>query len=323
MANPRRHAYTVTALGIWVAVTLLWAWPLTVTSALQTTETVGRPEGPQNVRIVAASLPVSFTTFSGALRSLRLQNDYVFGGGPGTTVTNLGRLQEIFEPYSVAHTTVIHQEWQRFQPFNSTNFVFTPTSLDLTATIPEGGGLFAGGIHSGQLWTKDTYRPGVTGHRTYAFEVRMKINGTPGMQCSSWFYTKQWDQVDSSEIDNPEFFVMDNQNSHDWSGFNHGPGLGRELYSRKHNSFFWRPGIDFSADFHRYQTLWTHDAVYKYVDGDLIHAQAFRWTAPGTAQLGVVLGVGSDAPYLPGLRPTALAQFPAKLSIASIRIWAD
>ena len=36
----------------------------------------------------------------------------------------------------MAGTSVINLEWERYQPFNSTNFVFTPNTLNLTATIP-------------------------------------------------------------------------------------------------------------------------------------------------------------------------------------------
>jgi len=54
----------------------------------------------------------------------------------GSTITNLTQLAALFNPYGVAAQTVIHQEWQRYQPFNAQNFVFTPNSLNLTATIP-------------------------------------------------------------------------------------------------------------------------------------------------------------------------------------------
>jgi hypothetical protein len=261
--------------------------------------------------------------FQNAIRGMSVATTHDFGTAPGKTVSDLTELANRFEPYSVAGTTVIHQEWQRFQTFNSTNHVFTPTSLDLTATIPGGGGLFDGGIHSGQIWSSATYKPGVTGSSRYAFDIEMKINSAPGMQNSSWFYTKQWDLVDASEIDNPEFWIMTNQNATNWSGFNHGPGLAPEIYSIKHNEFFWTPGLDFSLAYHHYQTYWTTDAVYKYVDGDLIHAQEFTWTAPGAAQYGVVCGCGSSAPYLPGLTPVSLGDFPAALSVRTIRIWAD
>ena len=235
---------------------------------------------------------------------------------------NLASLAEDFNPYGIAGHTVVNGEWDLYQSFNDKNFVFTESALNLTATIPTGGGLFPGGIHSAQICTKETFKPGQTGHAVYAFEVRMKIPSGQGMWPAAWFYTQQPGQDDGSEIDNPEIYVMRSQNQFDWTGFQHGPGQGAELYSIKTNQYVWHGGMDFSADYHNFQTLWTTDAVYKYVDGVLIYAQAYKWTAPGAAQLLVTLAVGGDAKKLPGLQPTSLSEFPSALSVQHITIWA-
>jgi hypothetical protein len=79
-------------------------------------------------------------------------SDYQFGTGSDRNLGNLTQLGSLFTPYGIAGTTVIQKEWERYQPFNSTNFAFTPRSLDLTATIPSGGGLWSGGINSGQIF---------------------------------------------------------------------------------------------------------------------------------------------------------------------------
>ncbi|HEY3838800.1 MAG TPA: family 16 glycosylhydrolase [Bryobacteraceae bacterium] len=261
-------------------------------------------------------------TFEQAIQSFGLVQNYEFGTATGRTVTNLGQLASSFSPYGIAGYSVINEEWERYQVFNPTNFVFTSNSLNITATIPAGGGLFSGGIHSGQIWTSAVYQPGVTGHTVYAFEVRMKVPTGAGMWPAAWFYTKQPGQDDTSEIDNPEFFEMKWQNQFDWTGNQHGPGQAAQLYSIKTNQWVWHPGLNFSADYHDYQTLWTPTAVYKYLDGTLIYAQTFKWTAKGAAQLGVNLAVGSsETTSLPGLEPTSLSEFPAVLSIDHITIW--
>lgn len=263
--------------------------------------------------------PGTSETFGQAIAGMTVASNYIFGTGPGRTVQSLQQLATNFDPYGIAGTIVINNEWERYQLFNSQNFVFTNNSLNLTATLPANGGLFSGGINSGQIWTKKTYQPGVTGAQIYAFEVRMRIPNGPGMWPAAWFYTKQPGINDTSEIDNPEFYDMEWQNMMDWTGFQHGPGQGPDIYSIKTNQYVWQPGLIFSADYHDYQTFWTPDAVYKYVDGTLIYAQSFKWTSRGPAQLGVNLAVGS--PNLPGLLPTSVSEFPAALSIDHITIW--
>ncbi len=264
--------------------------------------------------------PTTSATFLQATKGMSAIHNYTFGTAYGRTVPNLSQLAASFSPYGIAGHTVIQNEWERYQEFNSSNFVFTDTALNLTATIPSGGGLFSGGIHSGQICTKQTYQPDVTGYSIYAFEVRMKIPDGVGTWPAAWFYTQQPGHNDSSEIDNPEFWVMQNQNQFDWTGFQHGPGQGNQIYSIKNNQWVWHPGINFSADYHDYQTVWTPDAVYKYFDGTLVYAQQFKWTSPGTAQLIVNLAVGSG--NLPGLQPNSLSEFPAMLSVEHISVWA-
>jgi len=266
--------------------------------------------------------PATTATFQQAISALTMVQDYRFGTGAGRNVHDLTELARHFEPYGVAGKTVIHQEWERYQPFNPENFVFAEKSLNLTATIPATGGLFPGGIHSGQIFTKTTYKPLVTGHSVYAFEVRMKIPKGRGAWPAAWLYTKHYDQGDGSEIDNPEFNDMQNQNTFDWTGFNHGPGAGADIYSIKTNKWVWHPGWDFSADYHDYQMLWTPDAVYKYVDGMLVYAARFQWTAVGPAQFIVNLAWGSDEADLPGLKPTSLSEFPGALMVDHITVWA-
>lgn len=261
-------------------------------------------------------------TFSQATWGMKQIQNYTFGTADGRTVSSLSALAQSFDPFGIAGHTVVNGEWDHFQSFNKDNFVFTNSSLDLTATIPQGGGLFVGGINSAQICTKQTFKPGHTGYTSYAFEVRMKVPSGQGMWPAAWFYTKEPGKGDGSEIDNPEIYVMQHQNQFDWTGFQHGPGQGADLYSIKTNKYSWHSGLNLAADYHNYQTLWTPDAVYKFLDGTLIYAQSFKWTAPGPAQLLVTLAVGGDSTKLPGLQPTSLSEFPSALSVDHITIWA-
>lgn len=273
--------------------------------------------------------PLTYS-FSQAIQFLRVFRSYKFGTGGGRNVTSVSDLSNSFQPYGIAGATVINQNWQVYQsPFNTTNWVFTSGTLDITATIPGGGGLFAGGINSGQIATNDTFAPGVTGSTVYAFETDMKIPSGQGSWPQNWLYTKMFGEDDASEIDNPEFFIgctnCDGGSPtgvHNWSGFQHGPH-NTTLYTLADASGFYTPGTDFSAGYHLYQTLWTPDAVYKYIDGLLIFQGQFTYSATGPAQYLTSFAVGTSSGSLPGLQPTSLGEFPMALSIDHITIWAQ
>ena len=266
-----------------------------------------------------AQNPTTSETFDQYVQGMKSIGWYSFGSASGCTICNIQQLSQVFNPYGIAGTSVIDQEWERYQPFNSQNFVFTANTLNLTATIPSGGGLWSGGINSGQIWTKQTFQPNVTGYSVYAFMIRLKIPNGRGEFPAAWFYAEQ--NGDGSEIDNPEFMMMNTQNQYDWTGFNHGPGAGSAFYSLLTNPWVWQPGIDFSAAYHDYELIWTSNATYKYVDGQLIYAEYFKWTASGTAQLGLNLAVGSSNPAAAGLQPTSLSEFPSALSIQYVSVW--
>jgi beta-glucanase (GH16 family) len=138
-----------------------------------------------------------------------------------------------------------------------------------------------------------------------------------------WLYAKSGmpGMNDGSEIDHPEFFNMSTQNELDWTGYTHGPGVGESIYTIAPKGI-WHPATNFAAAYHDYQTLWTQDAVYKYVDGKLIDGRYFRWTSRGQAQFGANLAVGSSNPHMPGLKPASATQFPSTLSIEFIRVLA-
>jgi uncharacterized membrane protein len=262
-------------------------------------------------------------TFDEVVAGMTVLNSYRFGTAAGNNVGSLQQLPTAFDPYNIAGTTVTAGQWQVYQPFNSGNFAFDSNSLNLTATIPQTGGLFPGGINSGQIWTQQTFQPGTTGYSTFAFRVRMKFPNGQGMWPAIWLYTKQPGLDDGSEIDDAGFYIMQWQNQFDWTSFDHGPGASTVFYSLLTNPWTWNPGIDFSADYHDYELIWTPSATYKYFDGQLILAQNFSWTAAGAPQLGINLAVGSSLPGLEGLVPSSLTEFPSVLSVQSISIWAE
>src|ERR1700761_4189298 len=101
--------------------------------------------------------PSTSETFLEAIQNLSVLQNYEFGTNSDRNVKTISQLSTIFSPYGIAGHNVINEEWERYQAFNTTNFAFTATSLNLTATIPSGGGLFPGGIDSGQIWTNATY----------------------------------------------------------------------------------------------------------------------------------------------------------------------
>jgi hypothetical protein len=263
--------------------------------------------------------PASTLTFSAAERSLPLLTHFEFGTAGHCNVGNLEMLAAHFDPFTfrarrsstkmAAISRVQHHEFR------------------LQASFPRTDGshigrrrLFPGGIHSAQIWSKEVLLPEPAEHTIYAIEVRMKIPGRQGMWPASCLYARG--PSDGSEIDNPEFLIEQWQNQFDWTGFNHGPGLGADLYSITSNAWTWHPGLNFAADYHNYQTIWTSDAVYKYVDGTLVYAASCRWTASEPARLGVNLAVGSsDKVSHPGLEPTSFSDFPISLSLKRIKIW--
>lgn len=267
---------------------------------------------------VKAQDPNVGDSFSEATQGMKNIAWYRFGTASGCTICNLQQLGSHFNPYGIAGKTVIHQEWERYQPFNNTNFGFTGDSLNITATIAQNGGLWPGGINSGQIWSQQLFKPGVTGYNTYAFTIRMKIPQGQGMWPATWLYPQK--NGDGSEIDIAEFETMQYQTMYDWTGFDEGRGVGSTIEDIRTNPWVWHPGTNFSAGFHDYQLIWTRDATFKYVDGRLIYAQFFKWNAASAGQLGINLAVGSNSSGLPGLHPNSLGEFPAKIQVESISI---
>ena len=88
--------------------------------------------------------PPTTATFEQAIAGSSKIDNFYFGAAPNSvsTITSLADLSRGFNPYGIAGTSEINQEWARYQPFNSKNFVFTNFSLNIEATLPATGGVF-------------------------------------------------------------------------------------------------------------------------------------------------------------------------------------
>jgi hypothetical protein len=89
---------------------------------------------------LAASIAANAQTFTGpsttesfgdAIKGFKLIRNYVLGGSRESTIRSLDDLADKFTPYGIGGTTVINQEWQRYQPFNpdASLIGLQPTSL--------------------------------------------------------------------------------------------------------------------------------------------------------------------------------------------------
>jgi hypothetical protein len=242
------------------------------------------------------------------LSGFGLLRDYRFGTGSGRNVTNLATN---FNPYGIAGTAVINNEWQRYQPFNSTNHRIATDHLELTAQ-PNLGGVYNGGISSGQITTKETFFP--RDGRTYVFSVRAKVPRGSGAWPAFWLYAKQAPNT-SSEIDVVEIFDTPTQNSFDWTGYDHGAGVGSDYHSIMTNQWVWHPGFDFAADYHTYTLVWRDGQVEKWVDNTWVKGTNFTWQG-SDPQLLINLAIGGSN----NNNPTA-ATFPSVFSVDSVKVW--
>jgi hypothetical protein len=236
--------------------------------------------------------------------------DYRFG-------TNAGRFSNLssrFNPYGIAGTTVINNEWQRYQPINGTNHRLTGDKLELTA-LANLGGVYNGGISSGQITTKDTFYPR-TGKK-YIFKLRAKVpTGKSGAWPAFWMYAKQAPNT-SSEIDIFEFFDSPTQDSRDWTGYDHGAGVGSNFHNIMTNQWVWRPGFDFGAAYHTYTLVWEEGKIYKWVDDTWVKGTNFTWQG-SDPQVLINLAIGGSINRNPNS-----ASFPTVFSVDSFQVFVD
>jgi hypothetical protein len=244
------------------------------------------------------------------LTGYTLLRDYSFG--TSRNVNSLTSISNSFNPYGVAGTTVINNEWQRYQPINSTNHKLTATTLELTAT-PNLGGVYNGGISSGQITTKETFYP--YNGKTYIFQLRAKIPKKVGAWPAFWLYSPGGAGSTTSEIDIFEFFDTPTQNTFDWTGFDHGNGVGADYYNIMTNQWVWHPGWDFAPDYHLYTLIWKEGNIQKWVDGTQVKGTLFQWDGPAP-QVLINLAMGGNTNNNP-----VASSFPAVFSLDYFRVY--
>lgn len=240
-----------------------------------------------------------------------LLRDYNFGTGAGNNVNNTTQLAVNFNPYAIAGTTVINNEWQRYQNFNTTNHAFTSNDLSLTA-VANLGGIFNGGISSGQIASKEAFYP--RNGRTYVFQVRAKVPNKVASWPAFWMYARQAPNT-ASEIDIFEFFSSSTQNSFDWTGYDHGDGVGSNYYNIMTNQFVWRPGFDFAADYHTYTLVWKEGDIQKWVDGTWVKGTNFSWFG-SDPQVIINLAIGGSSNSNPNS-----STFPCQFLVDYFRVY--
>ncbi|MBB6735261.1 glycoside hydrolase family 16 protein [Cohnella zeiphila] len=267
-------------------------------------------EGSSAPQLIVSDGTTPVSSEGPSLAGYTLYRDYSFG--TSRNVNSLTSLANSFNAYGIAGTTVINHEWQRYQPINANNHVLTANTLDLTA-LANLGGVYDGGISSGQIATKETFYP--SDGKTYIFQLRAKIPNGTGTWPAFWLYSPGGTGTTASEIDIFEFFNSPTQNQYDWTGYDHGSGVGDNYYNIMTNQWVWHPGTDFSADYHLYTLVWKEGEIQKWVDGTLVKGTNFNWFGPAP-QVLIDLAIGGD----PNSNPTT-STFPAKFSLDYFRVY--
>ena len=265
--------------------------------------------------IRSPKIPYAFipdtAVYSPSLEGYTLVHDYSFG--KLRKVKSLDDLAEYFEPYGVAGTIVINEEWQRYKPFNDRNHHFTDTTLQLIAYAD--GGIKAGGISSGQFATKKTFYP--SDGKTLLIQLRCKIPKGTGLWPAFWMYSPGGEGTTSSEIDIFEFYNGPNLTTYDWVGGNGGKGDGADYHSIMTGEWEWTSGFDFADQYHTFTAIWKEGDVQKWVDTTFVRGSNFDWYGPAP-QVIVNLALGGKPISDP--KPVA-TPFPAIFHIDFLRIY--
>ncbi|MGG1551849.1 DUF7594 domain-containing protein [Paenibacillus ferrarius] len=303
-------AGTVYSFNVKPLVTANGTYSIILKSTEGSEVTFSTKEGSSAPQLIVSDGTTPISSEGPSLTGYTLYKDYSFG--TSRNVNSLTSLSNSFNAYGIAGTTVINNEWQRYQPINATNHVLTSNTLELTAQ-PDLGGVYDGGISSGQITTKETFYP--SNGKTYIFQLRAKIPNGTGTWPAFWMYSPGGTGSTSSEIDIFEFFNSPTQNQYDWTGYDHGSGVGSNYYNIMTNQWVWHPGTDFSADYHLYTLIWKEGEIQKWVDGTMVKGTNFTWNGPAP-QVLINLAIGGNT----NNNPTA-STFPAKFSLDYFRVY--
>lgn len=186
-------------------------------------------------------------------------------------------------------------------------------------------------ITSGQICSKASYSPWFNGATVIGAELTCQIPASAnfGAWPAFWFYPFSGGNGD--EIDVFEFFICLTANagaytsnmhfgSYNVNGYMRSVGSGNNHWS----AGFYRPGTDFSTGFHKFQVIWTRDAVYRYIDDQLVIITYWVTTSLTPSQMLLDLACGSTlAAFLSiYLYPQTTAQFAnMQYKIQEIKTW--
>ncbi|WP_165864375.1 glycoside hydrolase family 16 protein [Capsulimonas corticalis] len=230
----------------------------------------------------------------------------------GSAITNRAQLDAEFFTrfiYNDGKLDTLNDEWERYRDNN--NHVFADGELKLTARAVDG--LKSGGIESGMLRSKWTGKYGY-------YECCMKVPKGRGMWPAFWINPQVgW----PPEIDVLE--IVDNGRDSTTNSFHYVHGKNKDnadLETKLDKWGTYRPGFDYSDDFHTFAVLWTPDMVDHYVDGVRVAHRRFSWTHDdgsdgGPAHVLLNLAVGGSWPG----PPQSADEFPAELAVKYIRVW--
>ena len=234
-----------------------------------------------------------------------------------------------------------------------TTVTISPPLATADAVASGQGIFFSQPIRSGQIWTKHYYNaPSQNGARYLAVELTAQLpqnatlyngagsvsgaasNGQYGAWAAFWLYGGAGSGFsDASEVDVEEGYdnIVRNMATLDVTVHTAGPIsslvgylYNPNLWSSSGPVYTYASGTDFSTTVHKFQMFWTPDMVYTFIDGQMIKAATYHWTASRDPQLGVNLAVGS---FLNGLLtnnlvPVANTNFPETFNIYEEKVWA-
>lgn len=234
-----------------------------------------------------------------------------------------------------------NNEWQRFQPFNTRNYVFTTEGLALTANLAPGAVFPPNddtlGIHSGGLESKWSGQYGY-------FEALVKVPNVRGAWPQFWLIPVNHVQR-YPEIDIMEIVVGTGGNGgtqHSRRSFHHlhpmsAPHQLPPTYRHPNTIVgstwreYWPGGInstsfDYSQGFHKFAVIWEPGRIRHYVDDVLVFDTPFI-----SATMGANTTIGADSGPLfvilnytlggswPGV--PVPASLPSSFVVKSMKVW--
>lgn len=210
----------------------------------------------------------------------------------------------------------------------------TPGSIQLdgTVNVTQAAFLyFQPPITSGQICSKKSYAPGFNGQSIIAFELTCQIPTSPTFGAWPAFWLYPFTGGNGDEIDWFEFFICQTANAgaytsnlhfgaYQFNQFMRSVGSGNSHW----NSGFYRPGTDYSLAYHKFQGIWTKDAVYRFIDNVFTIKTDWISTSLTPSQLIFDLACGSTlAAFLQiYLYPQLTSQFPYSYKLQEVKTWA-